>query len=204
VSNLEGGKQMKRLAQVLLLLLSLSFLAVPVDAARGGCGAWRWSVKTLTDPAAGRVNFTPITSTVEKLRALPAPVHLALSTARLPGERRTYRVRASLVEVKEEADSDFHVVLQGSSGVTMIAEMPDPACAAASSRVAALQKVRRAFVQRFGQPDTQRFRPIPGRPMAEVTGVLFFDEIHGQAGVARNGVELHPVLDILFLPPLPR
>jgi hypothetical protein len=65
-----------------------------------------------------------------------------------------------------------------------------------STPPAALQKVRRAFVQRFGQPDTQRFRPVSGRPVAEVTGVLLFDEIHGQAGVARNGVELHPVLDL--------
>jgi hypothetical protein len=27
-----------------------------------------------------------------------------------------------------------------------------------------------------------------------VTGVGFFDAMHGQAGVAPNGIELHPVL----------
>jgi len=27
-----------------------------------------------------------------------------------------------------------------------------------------------------------------------VTGVLFFDKLHGQLGVAPNGVELHPVI----------
>jgi hypothetical protein len=31
-----------------------------------------------------------------------------------------------------------------------------------------------------------------------VTGVGFFDRIHGQTGVAPNGIELHPVLDIQF------
>jgi hypothetical protein len=32
-----------------------------------------------------------------------------------------------------------------------------------------------------------------------VTGIGFFDFIHGQAGVAPNGIELHPVLGITFL-----
>ena len=31
-----------------------------------------------------------------------------------------------------------------------------------------------------------------------VTGVRFFDFLHGQTGVAPNGIELHPVLDIQF------
>jgi hypothetical protein len=34
---------------------------------------------------------------------------------------------------------------------------------------------------------------------ARLTGVGFFDRKHGQLGVAPNGVELHPVLDIKFL-----
>jgi hypothetical protein len=29
---------------------------------------------------------------------------------------------------------------------------------------------------------------------ARITGVGFFDRIHGQAGVAPNGIELHPAL----------
>jgi len=29
---------------------------------------------------------------------------------------------------------------------------------------------------------------------ARVTGVVFFDFFHGQTGVARNAIELHPVL----------
>jgi hypothetical protein len=34
---------------------------------------------------------------------------------------------------------------------------------------------------------------------ARVTGVAFFDFLHGQTGVARNGIELHPVLDFTCL-----
>lgn len=29
---------------------------------------------------------------------------------------------------------------------------------------------------------------------ATIVGVAFFDPIHGQGGVAQNGIELHPVL----------
>jgi hypothetical protein len=38
-------------------------------------------------------------------------------------------------------------------------------------------------------------------PEVEVTGVGLFDFFHGQTGVARNCLELHPVLDIKFPPP---
>jgi hypothetical protein len=33
---------------------------------------------------------------------------------------------------------------------------------------------------------------------AVVTGVGFFDRVHDQMGVAKNGIELHPILDIKF------
>jgi hypothetical protein len=32
----------------------------------------------------------------------------------------------------------------------------------------------------------------------QVTGVAMFDFLHGQTGVAPNGIELHPILDIVF------
>jgi hypothetical protein len=34
---------------------------------------------------------------------------------------------------------------------------------------------------------------------ARVTGVALFDFLHGQTGVARNGIELHPVLAFVCL-----
>src|SRR5262249_5665140 len=34
----------------------------------------------------------------------------------------------------------------------------------------------------------------------QVTGVGMFDFLHGQTGVAPNGIELHPVLNIVFNP----
>jgi hypothetical protein len=39
------------------------------------------------------------------------------------------------------------------------------------------------------------------RPCAEarITGVAFYDFLHGQTGVAPNGIELHPVLGFACL-----
>lgn len=31
-----------------------------------------------------------------------------------------------------------------------------------------------------------------------VTGVLLFDKLHGQRGVAPNGVEMHPLLSLVL------
>ena len=44
-----------------------------------------------------------------------------------------------------------------------------------------------------------RFERISGT--VTVTGVGFFDVLHGQTGVAPNGIELHPVLAINIAAP---
>ena len=43
-----------------------------------------------------------------------------------------------------------------------------------------------------GVPNTSEFLDLRGT--ATITGVGFFDFDHGQAGVAPNAIELHPVL----------
>jgi hypothetical protein len=172
-------------------------IPAPGETAHTGCGAWRWGVKTLTDPRAGQVDLTPRQGLVDALRALPAPAPLSAALGRTAAEQVTYTVRAKFLFVKEEADSDFHVVIADPrDGATMIAEIPDPACAQGSRVQAQIARARAAFIRRFGMPSTTHFAQIPGGPLATVTGVLFFDEIHGQKGVAPNGVELHPVIDV--------
>jgi len=77
----------------------------------------------------------------------------------------------------------------------MIAEIPSPDCSGvcASAHAADIQAVRAAFISEIGAP-TDRMTPI-GKIM-QVTGVGFFDMLHHQTGVAPNGIELHPVLNI--------
>ena len=170
--------------------------ATPQGPAQGepsACGVERWAVKTLTDPAASQVNLAPTPATVEQLAALPVPDGFSTTASRLGPEFRAYTVRATLVEFKEETDSDIHLVLQGESEAAMIAEIPDPGCALGSRVQAQITRARSQFVDTFGQPTTSWQRV--DAPVT-VTGVLFFDVLHGQTGVAPNGIELHPVIDI--------
>jgi hypothetical protein len=87
-------------------------------------------------------------------------------------------------------DRDYHLVLTDGTGRTMIAEAPDPACAAGSILVGQIADVR-------GRIDA-RFRSLPATSSVPVTvtGVGFFDRIHNAIGQAPNGIELHPIVEI--------
>ena len=167
------------------------------------CGVERWAVKTGTDPAASSVDLSRITDTsVAALGALPIPSGWSQDAGRLPNsaEDQVWRVHAILVKYKMEADSDYHLVLQSSDGATMIAEIPAPACVGDGSPfAAAITHARKQFDAVFAPGD---FWQPAGVPVI-VTGVGFFDALHGQTGVARNGVELHPVTDIQIMAPVP-
>jgi len=172
-------------------------------AAQGPCGSWRWGIKTLSDPDASGVNYTPVPKVISELHQLPPPSELKTSTPRLiPFEFGVYRLRARLKEYKREADHDFHVVIAdiNNSSRTMVAEVVDPACPGArdSVRASAFRAVRQKFIGRFGEP-TGSFKLVPGQPVAILIGVGFFDQCgagHKPRGAAPNCVELHPVLDL--------
>ncbi len=95
---------------------------------------------------------------------------------------------------------DYHLVLADPKNRkrTMIAEISDPNCPGArdSGRVAALRSVRQEYVDLIGQPPRGRFEEFEDPPLVYVIGVAFFDAVHGQRGVAPNGIELHPVVDV--------
>lgn len=170
--------------------------ATPQGPAQGGpsaCGVERWAVKTLTDPAASQVDLAPTPVTVEQLAALPVPDGFGANAPRLGPEFRAYTVRATLVEFKEETDSDIHLVLQGESEAAMIAEIPDSECALGSRVQTQIAQARARFVDTFGNPTTSWHRVDAS---VTVTGILFFDVLHGQTGAAPNGIELHPIIDI--------
>jgi hypothetical protein len=141
------------------------------------CGVERWSVKTLQD----RPHLLPAQSvTIAYLISRPAPA--ILPDTRLPFERHIFSVTAAVTLVRPEDDGDLHIVLSDQRGRTMIAESPSsPSCAS------------RATLTRRRQMANAR-RRVRLCATARVTGVAFFDFFHGQTGVARNAIELHPVL----------
>jgi hypothetical protein len=172
----------------------------PHAGAAATCGVERWAVKTLSDPQAGQVNFTPQDSSIGRLRNKPDP-HTTSSTPRLDGvEKTTYRVKARLLEFKREDDHDIHLVVSVPSArsKTMIVEFPDPTCPGArdSAKKTQMGRARSAVTRACGQPPgpSGDFADLKGT--ATVTGVGFFDVKHGtpQTGVAPNNIELHPVL----------
>jgi len=158
-----------------------------------GCGVERWSVKTGMDSDAGKVNAKSVTqTTIFNLRSLRPPGALPLKSRVRPVETTVFSVSAKLLRVKQEADSDFHLVLSDTGGRTMIAEIPSPSCVGSSPFLPSMRYVRSKFTTAYHPTDFWK-RP---NVAVQVTGVGFFDRIHGQSGVAPNGIELHPVLAI--------
>lgn len=165
------------------------------------CGEERWSVKNLTDADVAKINFTPAATTVGALLSLDAPPHLPEDQRIAPTELQALQVTARLVGFKLEDDMDFHVVIAdpADSSRTMIVEIPSPDCGSAcrSGHSPEFIAARNALVQRFGAAKSI-FKNLPST-LVSITGIGFFDFIHGQTGVAANGIELHPVLHIKFL-----
>lgn len=195
---------MKTLTLVMLALVASAFCIPSASTSSTPgvkpCGVERWAVKTLSDPAAKKVNFNAQYTTIQSLTSEKRPVagKAALPNNRIsPLEYKTFKISALVVGYKLESDRDFHVVLADSAGRTMVAEIPDPQCdgAKSSDHAADYQAARSALIHLLGSAQQGQFKP--GNNMAiTITGVGFFDAVRGQIGGAPNGVELHPVLSI--------
>src|SRR5882762_4148281 len=188
--------QMKRF----LWLSSICFVLLVFLPGRSlaQCTGERWSVKTGTDPDATLVNLNSTTSTtIAALSSIAAPATLPDNARVQPTETTTWVVNAALVKYARSFDSDYHMVFTDSAGHTMIAEIPDPGCLGPGSPFAAgIAHARAQFDARFTATSTFQNANVP----VQITGVGFFDYLAGQEGIAPNGIELHPIIDITFGP----
>src|SRR5579883_305617 len=108
-------------------------------------GVERWPVKTGTDPDVDQVgtnnvdgqNLGPgiVETSVEELINIPRPSDMTPPNQDFPAyqdhrsaatETTIWRLTADVIAVKVEADGDYHLVLQGESGDTMVGEVPNP------------------------------------------------------------------------------
>jgi hypothetical protein len=169
---------------------------VDQEALNGSCGLERWSVKTGTDADAGLINLQSTTqTTIASLSSLPAPITLPSNNRIQPTETTVFQLDATLTEYKLEPDSDYHLVLSDGSGNTMISEIPSPACVGSTSvLLPGIQNARSEFDAHYTATSSFQTANVP----VIVIGIGFFDFLHGQTGVAPNGIELHAVLDINF------
>lgn len=124
--------------------------AAPAEAAAPAAaqfapGTERWPVKTGQDPDRAKVGKNVINgqnlgagivpSTVEELISLPRPPGLQVLTDDPPQfqsvrdgvtEVTIWTIEATVIALKHESDGDYHLVLQGLSGATMVGEIPTP------------------------------------------------------------------------------
>jgi len=176
------------------------------------CGTERWQVKTAADANAAAALAkagAPVKATIEELVALPRPPALlqgqqAEASRTGPAEQTVYSVAATMVSVRHEFDGDYHLVLQGSSGATMVAEIPSPDCYSGdNSELPNDYLAARAMVDsltNWSPASAGQNVPLPRlrtSVQVTVTGIGFFDLQHGQTGMAPNALELHPVLRIV-------
>jgi hypothetical protein len=108
-------------------------------------GTERWPVKTGQDSDRDAVGKNIINgqdlgagivpATVEELISIPRPPGLESPTANPPAfqskrsqpvETTIWRVEGTITVLNQEADGDYHLVFQGASGATFVAEVPTP------------------------------------------------------------------------------
>ena len=178
------------------------------------CGTERWPVKVCKDAQANVLftnndisthNLKPaVSTTIQALRAFPVPGPVGNNTPRFnaQAETTTWTIEATIFDYKEEAgahgDNDYHLAIKDSAGRTMIAEIPKPTCLTDTPEPlkSMITQARTDFDAHFTV--TGSFKPTNTK--VRITGPGMFDKLHGQKGVAPNGIEIHPVIKIEFLP----
>lgn len=172
-----------KLAASLILLGATGGLSPVASQAR--CGFERWSVKIGADRDIQLVDTVPTPTTVSELAGLSRPNSDFPQDARVsPVEFKSFLLRARLVRVIAEDDSDLHLVLRDleDERSTIVAEIPHPECSSNDT-----------FALNFAAA-RQALRGVGRDGIVEIVGFGFFDFMHGQSGMAPNGIEIHPVL----------
>ena len=157
-------------------------------------GVERWDVKVLTDASASLVNYTPKPTTIDSL--INIPTNPDPNAPRVQGtEFQSYKINCKITIKKNESDNDYHLVLKDGTE-TIIGEVPDPVCAAASTsaHVDDFIAARNWVNTHIGIDPNYNVNLAP----VYITGVAFVDVPHGQTGAAPNQMEIHPILNIQF------
>src|SRR5437773_1218950 len=143
------------------------------------CGVERWSVKTLSDADAARIDMTVMPSGIAALNALGPHCGREPETRAFPEEFRVIEVIGQVTVIRLESDHDFHLALADAddSSQQVVAEVIDPDCsdAAASPFRQLLTDTRLSFQRLVASLPTG----LEGH-LVRVRGVGFFDFDHRQ------------------------
>ncbi len=139
-----------RLVVALALTTTIYIPTVAQQTAQATCGVWRWPVKTLSDPARTKVDFTPISVPVQQLRLRSRPgIPIGTNTPRTSRtEFHTWQVHARPLQAKVEADGDIHLVISvpTAPSKTMIVEFPKKTCVASPFKRYRMSHARQQFL----------------------------------------------------------
>ncbi len=186
---------MRRRARILGLTLGGCAAALIAQGCTVCIHGRNWPFKVGTDPDALGVAMRPVPATIAELIAIPHVERPPGMRRIAPAELRTYTLRdVTLRSFQRAPDGDVHMVLADAEGRTMIAEVTPPGCTPAPSPWRdRIVEVRAAVDGVIGQSVIGW-----GHRTISMTGVGYMDSLHGQPGVAPNGMEIHPVLAICF------
>lgn len=162
------------------------------------CGTERWDIKTTADKAF-KSSFNREYSSISELIKKDPPIYIIEGQRYLPVEGTIYTIKGFVNSYKHEPDGDIHVIIFDLSKNTMIIELPSLDCIRGARLKKSITKARKDFEAVFPKyGSVSKFKQVEGIVHITVSGVGFFDRIHGQRGVAKNGIELHPVTKIVF------
>ena len=217
--NINIPVKLKKIIFLLLIVSSIIFLKFVISAAINDedkndnealvnvrtpdgslitCGVERWSIKTLIDPDTINVDFANVLqSTIQYQRSLTKP--LTLPDTRLPQEDSVYSLDCIMYKYKLEDDNDIHIVIHeiGDTSQTMVAEILNAQCPGiiSTSRYTQFNNLRKWFDSTYHPTSTFTTTNVRIR----ISGVGYFDFLHGQTGIPPNGREIHPVLSFLLI-----
>lgn len=161
------------------------------------CGVERWRIKTGTDASAGQIDPMLVPTALATLVSFAAPASISATDRVGVVERTTYVMDANITQVRMTEDSDYHAVVSNGTGQSMIVEIPHPDCVEGTAPLLSqIRAARSAIDTTLKIGTTFRSVNLPSR----ISGVGFWDDLHGQTGAASNGIELHPVIALQFNP----
>lgn len=196
------------------LVITFVYLIIAVSNSLA-CGVERWNIKVVQDQhskyffqnndlATGKLQPF-LTTTIADLQKQPYPLNvspkspppkwsydLRAGTA----EFRMWTVTAFLTKKKNEKDEDYHLIMDDGTGRSLVAEIPSPNCVAETPEPlkSMILEARSDFDDWFMKQTKKTFFQ-----KVRMTGIGFFDRVHGSEGESPNGIELHPVIKIAFL-----
>lgn len=183
-----------------ILCLHLYALSGILLASGQECGVERWSIKTLSDTDTAFIHFNNVVrSSVHDQVNMEAP--FGRLNDRLASETVVYEIECFVIGYKKEPDRDIHVIVEDiNTDETMVIEIMSPDCPEVknTSRHKLAIELYQWFTENIGVPRTS-FTFLKDHKRINLTGVGFWDYLHGQKGMANNGREIHPVLSMKII-----